>query len=203
MGRRFFISDHHFFHQNLCKFPARDGKPVRHPHTQASLLDEMMIERHNRVVSAADKCYFGGDVAFNKDVLVNCVSRMNGEKILIPGNHDMLRPQDYREAGFKKIYGAREFKWFILTHYPVHDYAFWGPGSPVCNVHGHTHRDNIARYEFNEDERWHWRDDPRYLNISVEALNYTPISLEEIVDTFVGRGVITSAMLQEYDPRTA
>ena len=58
----------------------------------------------------------------------------------------------------------------ILTHIPVHpeSLARWG-----LNVHGHLHanRVNLPLAQI---------PDRRYFNVSMEQINYTPISLEEV-----------------------
>jgi calcineurin-like phosphoesterase family protein len=94
-------------------------------------------------VKDQDTVYFLGDVVINKKYL-ELVKRMNGRKILIRGNHDIFKDEDYREVGFQQIHGVRVFvDKFILSHIPLH---------PDCvserfrvNVHGHLHANEVMR----------------------------------------------------------
>ena len=125
-------------------------------------MNEYIIERHNSVVRPQDKIYMLGDVVFHKRYL-HIVGRLNGTKVLIKGNHDLLDASDYLQY-FKDIRAVHQFKGLIMSHIPIHPDCLgrWGN-----NVHGHLH-DNVIK-------------DPRYHNVSMERLkDYTPISLEEL-----------------------
>ena len=144
---RFVISDTHFGHTNSWeKFKLEDGSPLR-PFTSTEEMDETMIERWNAKVQPHDTVYHLGDVVINKKYL-NLVSRLNGRKILIRGNHDIFGDDDYYNVGFEQIHGVRVFvDKFILSHIPLH---------PDCvterfkvNVHGHLHANEIMRTRTN------------------------------------------------------
>ena len=87
------ISDHHFGHKFVENF-----EPSR---TTAKNLDgfetfeEMLISRHNEVVKEDDIVVFLGDFAFNSPS--NWVSKLNGKKYLILGNHDRPNHQAYQD----------------------------------------------------------------------------------------------------------
>jgi calcineurin-like phosphoesterase family protein len=186
---RFVISDTHFGHTNSWeKFKLADGSPLR-PFTSTEEMDETMIERWNAKVKPGDTVYHLGDVVINKKSL-HLVSRLNGRKILIRGNHDIFKDDDYREVGFEQIHGVRVFvDKFILSHIPLH---------PDCvterfkvNVHGHLHANEITRQvRLSDKDEWFDRGkmtdlvfdeiDPRYLCVSVEHTNYEPLSFEEV-----------------------
>jgi calcineurin-like phosphoesterase family protein len=186
---RFVISDTHFGHTNSWeKFKLEDGSPLR-PFTSTEEMDETMIERWNAKVKPGDTVYHLGDVVINKKSL-HLVSRLNGRKILIRGNHDIFKDQDYRDVGFEQIHGVRVFvDKFILSHIPLH---------PDCvtdrfkvNVHGHLHANEITRQvRLSDKDEWFDRGkmtdlvfdeiDPRYLCVSVENTNYEPLSFDEV-----------------------
>ncbi len=164
----FLVSDHHFAHQApYNKFTREDGKFLRHEFANADEGDEAMIERHNKIVKAEDRVYFLGDVVFHKRDLYK-VGRMTGRKVLIKGNHDLLEAKDYLEY-FDDIRGIHQFAGIVMSHVPIHpeSLARWG----YC-AHGHLHANRV---KLNTGVV-----DPRYFNVSVEQINYTPISLEEI-----------------------
>ena len=157
MGNVFFISDTHFQHKNVLKYEAefRNFSSIEEH-------DEFLIENWNRTVNKKDKVFHLGDFAF-KDLSI--ADRLNGLKTLILGNHDKFKPIEYSKY-FHEIHGVLSYKGFVLSHCPVHE-------SDSClrhgmkNIHGHLHSKDM--------------DDPRYINVSAEAINLTPISFDEIV----------------------
>lgn len=167
----FFASDHHFSHEKLYSqfTDRRTGKFVRHEFANADEGNEAMIERHNAVVKPTDCVYFLGDVVFSKKHL-HLVGRMTGRKVLIKGNHDLLEAKEYLEY-FDDIRGSHQFKGMVITHIPVHPQSLgrWG-----FNVHGHLHTERIMNPKESDGP------DERYFNVSMEQINYTPISLEEV-----------------------
>jgi calcineurin-like phosphoesterase family protein len=98
------------------------------------------------------------------------VKRLNGKKRLIFGNHDIFEAKDYFEVGFQKVMGMRIMEDMIFTHVPIYSE---GMERFKRNVHGHLHT-KLVRKESSGQV------DDRYLNICVEQVNYTPVSLDEI-----------------------
>jgi calcineurin-like phosphoesterase family protein len=169
MANIFFASDHHFHHANILTFKRDDGTPLR-DFSSVSHMNEHMVNSHNSVVKPGDKVYFLGDVCMDrKGKGLEILARMNGEKVLIKGNHDLAKPEAYLEY-FKDIRGSHQFEGLILTHIPIHSesLARWG-----LNVHGHLHY-NVVRMPLSQIP------DKRYFSVCMERINYTPISLEEV-----------------------
>lgn len=169
MPNIFFCSDHHFGHQNILTFKREDGTPLRE-FDSVDHMNEHMVAMHNSVVRPNDKVYFLGDVVMSrKNSALSILARLNGEKILIKGNHDQCDAKAYLEY-FKDIRGSHQFSGLIMTHIPIHteSLARWG-----LNVHGHLHY-NVVKMPVAQIP------DKRYFNVSMERINYTPISLEEI-----------------------
>lgn len=157
----FLIADTHFGHKNILGFQNYDGTRVR-PWDDVKEMDEAMVERWNSVVRLYDKVYHLGDVAIAKSSL-DIMRRLNGRKVLIRGNHDIFKLGDYAKH-FYDIRGSHKLDNFIMSHMPIHpeSVARWCKG----NIHGHLHNNVLG--------------DPRYLNVSVERINYTPIAFEDI-----------------------
>lgn len=137
-------------------------------------MDETMVYRHNKVVSPNSKVYFLGDVtcAYKPAAIakqLEILHRMNGEKVLIKGNHDIGRLEDYARY-FKDVRSVHQFEGIILSHIPIHpgSLARWG-----LSVHGHTHNNKVLI----EGTK---HPDPRYACVSMEQIDYTPISLEDV-----------------------
>ena len=181
---RFVISDHHLGHTNSWeKFKLEDGSPLR-PFTSNEEMNETMIERHNAKVKEQDTVYFLGDVVINKKYL-ELVKRMNGRKILVRGNHDIFKDEEYREVGFQQLHGVRVFvDKFILSHIPLH---------PDCvserfrvNVHGHLHANQVMSWQV-IDEDIVYKPDPRYLCVCVEQTDYTPLHFDEVEERIQDR----------------
>lgn len=169
MPNIFFASDHHFGHANILNFKKDDGTPLR-DFKDIDHMNETIIQRHNETVRPNDKVYFLGDVVMSrKNSALKILERLNGEKILIKGNHDQCDAKAYLEY-FKDIRGSHQFEGLIMTHIPIHpeSLARWG-----LNVHGHLHS-NIVRMPLSQIP------DRRYFNVSMERIGYYPISLEEI-----------------------
>lgn len=175
----FFASDHHMGHSKpYDTFTREDGKFLRHDlASNVDEADELMIERHNAIVRDEDRVYFLGDFCFSKHH-IHKAGRMRGRKVLIKGNHDTLELKEYLPY-FDDIRGSHQFKGLVMTHIPIHEQSLgrWG-----FNVHGHLHAQRVMKLDVGCSC---WSADPpeidtRYFNVSVEQINYTPISLEEV-----------------------
>lgn len=163
MSELFFIGDTHFGHKNVLTFE-HNGEPLR-PFADLEEMHETIVERWNATVSPDDKIYHLGDVAFSKPG-IRVMGRLNGRKRLIRGNHDLLKLNVYREY-FNEVYGVRQIDGYWLTHVPISEHMLDQP-RVKANVHGHTHALTLPN--------------PLYVNVSVEAINYTPLSFEEVRD---------------------
>lgn len=162
MANIFFISDTHFGHAALLNFKNEDGSPVR-TFSSVEEMDETLIQRWNSVVRPQDHVYHLGDVAMKRPFL-DTLSRVNGHKRLVRGNHDIFRTKDYLKY-FDEIYASRVLDNLLFTHIPVHPESM---GRFTANVHGHVHGQPQGKYG------------PRYYNVSVEVMGYQPISLEDL-----------------------
>lgn len=162
MTETFLISDTHFGHKNICTFFRDDGSPLR-PWDNLEEMEEALIERWNSAVSPSDKVYHLGDVAIARSGL-KCLERLNGNKVLIRGNHDIFKLSDYSQY-FKDIRGCHYLDKTILTHIPVHPVNLMRYSA---NIHGHLHYRTVPTPD--------GTDNPRYFNVCVEHIDYTPIS---------------------------
>ena len=167
MPNVFLVSDTHFGHKNICKFIGPDGVTPLRPWDDVDEMDEALVKNWNEVVRPSDKVYHLGDVAINKKHL-STVGRLNGDKVLVKGNHDRFKLEEYTPY-FSDIKGCHEMKGMVLTHVPIHPD---GLNRFPVNVHGHLHAYRV---------KMHYEEiDYRYFNVSVEQINYRPISLDEL-----------------------
>ena len=128
--------------------------------------DEEQVKRINSKVGKKDVIIILGDIGE-----VEPVKRIKGYKILIMGNHDKGKTNYQRRIVddidnhlFDEVYDGIVMlnDKILLSHEPVY-LPF------VFNIHGHDHS-NKASY-----------DDGLHLNVCAEHIDYTPISLNELV----------------------
>ncbi len=173
MANTFFISDTHFGHKNIITFKRDDNTPLRDFATVEEM-DETMVRNWNKVVCDKDTVYHLGDVVINRKALP-ILERLNGRKVLIKGNHDIFRLEDYTQY-FDDIraYKVMTKEGIICSHIPIHPDSLsrWR-----INLHGHLHSGVVKK------RKWlFWKvRDPRYMCVSVEHINYMPISYDEVL----------------------
>jgi calcineurin-like phosphoesterase family protein len=171
------VSDTHFGHEKTCtKFKREDGSPLR-SFSCAEEMDEFMIKAWNERVKPHDKVYHLGDVAIARKSL-NVLFRLNGDKVLIRGNHDIFKLGDYTPH-FRDIRAYHVMNNMILSHVPVHSDCL---GRFTHNIHGHLHYRNVM---MDDDYRGNGlRPDPRYVNVCVEHTEYAPVLFEDVIKKF-------------------
>jgi len=152
----YFIADTHFNHANIIKYCHR-------PFVHVEEMQETIIRNWNHVVKPTDYVFHLGDFA------LKCTpeykrwlwARLNGDKILVIGNHDIRRVGHWNKLGFECIKGTLNYKNWVLSHQPI-------PFPDRPNVHGHTHG-NLHRGEAGHGI---------HVCVSVETTNYFPVSEE-------------------------
>ena len=174
MSNVFLTSDTHFGHKGVTVFTKTDGSKIR-PWDNVEEMDEALVNNWNSVVKPNDKIYHLGDVVINRKVL-QIMHRLNGDKILIRGNHDTFKLHDYTRF-FRDIRAYHEMNGMILSHIPIHTNQLF---RFKVNVHGHTHTNNVMLDGTDIA-------DPRYVCVCVEQTNFTPISLEEVKSIIASR----------------
>lgn len=192
MSERFTIADLHLSHKGMIQFARADGSPLRPwgrvPTVEAPMsdeeaqqrveaMDQAFEERWNAVVGPKDKVEVLGDAVINRRAL-SLFDRLNGRKRLRMGNHDIFL-KDYGKY-FEEISAYKVFDDLIMSHIPLHEESVkqrW-----LANVHGHLHdgRVMMPRFEMFDDGLPTSVVNPRYLCVSAEHVNYTPISMDEV-----------------------
>lgn len=180
MPTTFVISDTHFGHLGVCKFMRNDGVTKLRPWDSPEEMDEEMVKRWNARVRPNDKVYHLGDVVINRKAL-HILHRLNGDKVLIKGNHDIFKLSDYTEH-FRDIRAYHVLNGMIFSHVPVHEESLARFG---CNIHGHLHANRVMTVKHKNAAP---EIDPRYFCACVEHTDFAPISLEEIGDRIRAQG---------------
>lgn len=153
---------------------APNGQGKLRPWDTPEEMDKALIEKWNAVVGHKDKIYHLGDVVINRKGL-KVLEELNGIKILIKGNHDIFKIEDYLKY-FKDVRAYDKKGDYVLSHVPVHPDAlnrFKG------NIHGHLHAYKVMKQDGNNSVI-----DNRYVCVSVEQTDFAPILLEDAIARF-------------------
>jgi len=167
----FLVSDTHFGHKGVCHFTRNDGVTKLRPWDTPEEMDEEMVKRWNERVKPTDKVYHLGDVVINRKSL-SIMHRLNGDKVLIRGNHDIFKDEDYREH-FRELRAYHVMNGMILSHIPLHPDSL---GRFGVNIHGHTHSNRVMT-----EVRGEYKIDVRYHCVCVEQTDFTPILFEDVL----------------------
>jgi hypothetical protein len=166
--RTFVTADTHWGHASICEFNSKHGAALR-PWATPEEMDEAMVTLWNETVRPVDNVIHLGDVAKQKRH-VETMSRCNGRKILVKGNHDTFDLATYTPH-FVDIAGVHVVKSegmkFLLTHIPVHER---GKDRYDGNIHGHLHSQTMG--------------DPWFQCVSVEQTGFRPILLDEVISRY-------------------
>ena len=180
MPATFLVSDTHFGHAGVCRFTHPDDPEVKlRPWSDPDEMDEEMVRRWNETVRPSDKVYHLGDVVINRKAL-RTLHRLNGDKVLIRGNHDIFRDEEYRTY-FRELRAYHVLNGMILSHIPVHEASL---GRFGVNIHGHLHASRVKRARGIDAKTgaviYGNEIDPRYYCVSVEQTDFRPILLEDV-----------------------
>lgn len=168
----YFISDLHFFHENIIGFSNR-------PYTNVEEMNEKMIHNWNSIVDSDDEVFILGDfvVQGNGKHANQILKQLNGKKFLIKGNHDhFINDPDFEISHFEWIKDYYSFRYagikFILFHYPILEWDNFFENS--LHLYGHVHEKEKEYFENTLNSR--------AINVGVDVNNYCPISIEKIID---------------------
>ena len=173
-------SDSHFNHIAILGY-----EPTRQTHLGASNVEQMnqkLIENALSAVPEHATLIHCGDYAMGKD---DFYLKFPFKHILVKGNHDKshlrMSGQGFDEVyswqTFYETYGALQVGdlSFVLTHKPLDYEKFPAMDRHTHNIHGHLHSYSSPS--------------PRHICVSVEQINFTPISLQEIVNRVISTKV--------------
>lgn len=163
-------------------------------------MDEIIIQRWNEVVKPEDTVYHLGDIALGPiDKSLSKITRLNGHKIAILGNHD--RPfmragkadEDKWWDGYREVFQevvhwkgmlvdigpnleTVKISHFPYTgdHTPIDRYSDVRPhdiGTPL--VHGHTHTKDKVTYS---------KKGTPQIHVGVDAWDFRPVSESTILE---------------------
>lgn len=160
MSNVFFTSDYHLGHANIIKFCGRPFKDVDH-------MNESLIRNHNARVRDTDMVYHIGDFMFRSRRHINYyLERLNGNIILLKGNHDKNNKVPAYIHRCVIRYGGMDFGMF---HNPAAEFPM------RYNLVGHVH------------EKWRFKKDSYgnyFINVGVDVWKFMPVTINEIIAKF-------------------
>ena len=196
MGKNFYISDLHLFHNNVLK----DGRFHERPFETIEEMHGTIKERWNNAVTNGDTVYLLGDVSHKGDSLevAEFLSQLKGRIVLIRGNHDNIKDQRLKKQ-FSEILDYKELVdniggkgiSVVLSHYPI--LSWKGQFRGAIHLYGHVHdNDDEVLYQDalkNADTFFEKRDGEyhkpfRAYNVGcmMKYMDYTPRTIEEIIN---------------------
>ena len=182
-----YIADMHLSHQNIIRF---DGRPF----DSVEEMNETLIENWNKAVKNGDTTYILGDFCWGKEPeWIKILDRLNGNKVLIRGNHDLKNMSRTLKDKFLYIKDRHEIsdcgKKIIMSHYP--ELAYKSSYNPnVFMLHGHVHyKTTEAAYikkwvkELQKNHNNDWDNLGQIINVGcmMPEMDYTPMGLMEIL----------------------
>lgn len=192
MTNIWFTSDTHFGHANIIEYSHRPFKDPDH-------MNEVLIENWNSVIGEDDTIYHLGDVAMGPwEKWDGVLSRLNGYKVLVVGNHDRIfkgmsarqneRFADQYAGWFDEVHhNVENFELFNgeivnLSHFPYEadhmekarhmEFRLHDNGVPIIHGHTHSEKDVISYSEKGTVQ----------IHVGVDSSNYTPVSEQQVVD---------------------
>lgn len=139
-------------------------------------MTEGLISNWNETVKPTDDVYILGDFAFQNSymapvMITNILTRLNGKKHLIIGNHDAyINKQAFNPRYLEEMVYYKELKidgkFIILSHYPMKSWNGKEYGS--IHLHGHTHEPD----SFPEINRY---------NVGCMLYDYKPVALNYLL----------------------
>lgn len=159
-----FAGDLHLGHHSVVKFRTQFKTVEEH--------DETIVGNIMPLLNKRTLLYLAGDVCMTPEALayIDMFRSTGARVVLVGGNHctdkvtmRMLSAAYDDVLFYKNKYGM------TISHMPIHPQQLRGK----LNLHAHTHDTTIM--------------DPRYLCVSLEQINYKPISLEQVREVFQAR----------------
>lgn len=168
----YFIADTHFYHENVIKFSNR-------PFINADEMNRKLISNWNQVVAENDEVYILGDFLFRgkAEQANEVLTSLNGKKYLIKGNHEhYLDSPDFDQNLFEWVKDYYTFRYkkrkFILFHYPILEWEDYFQNS--IHLYGHVHNNRTDYFKDILGDR--------AINVGADMIDFTPISIEQILD---------------------
>ena len=172
-SKTWFTSDFHLGHHRLYETGFRKF-------SCAQECEEKMLDNFS-CIRKQDNLYIAGDLTLsaNYDYVAEFLSQINGNKIVILGNHDRQTTLDKLKSdgvianyhpwkGVRPVLDSGQTVPVFVTHFPLLE---WHVGNEFrYNLHGHMHGLLAAQDKC-----------PMRYDVGVDANSYTPVTLDQIL----------------------
>lgn len=152
--RTYLISDLHLEHRNIIRY-------CRRPFKDVAEMNWALVRNWNAIVRPDDAVYYLGDFCFANPLI--WLKRLAGRITFIRGSHDYGMPT--RLTSHSAMLSVEDVPFYF---YLVHKLSDAPPGWHGCVIHGHDHNNQ----PFVDGKR---------VNVSVEVIDYKPVSLAKII----------------------
>jgi len=167
----YFTSDTHYGHANVIDFCNRPFKNV-------DRMDNALVRNYNEIINDDDIVYFIGDFTIkgsqHKGYIENVIKKLKGNKYLIIGNHDKLKPFDYVDMGFHSVHTSLIIDTTLGKLFLNHDPCIYCYIDNILNIPlicGHMHT--------------LFRSIGSVINVGVDVWDYRPVSLYQIENELI------------------
>lgn len=178
--RKLYIADWHYGHANILHFDNRPFKTIFEH-------DKELIRRWNAAVNPCDTVYILGDMFWCKATdAIAVLKQLNGQKILIKGNHDRCHDISFKKC-FVKICEYEEVQDgednIVLCHYPIPCFKnhFYG----WRHFYGHVHvsfEENLMQHNRYLMEELYGHSCEMYnVGAMMPYMDFTPRTKQEIL----------------------
>lgn len=180
MAKTYFTADLHFGDKKVMELDHR-------PFADLEEQDEELIRRWNAKVKDNDRVFILGDLSvYSEKKTMELVSRLNGHKHLLKGNHDKIESSQFLSL-FVSVTDYKEInvdgRHVVLCHYPI---AHWrGQRYGYVHLYGHTHKAEDAELFEAYKQQCIARGIRFYgYNAGCMLHNYEPMTIEELVEEY-------------------
>jgi calcineurin-like phosphoesterase family protein len=157
-------------------------------------MNNVLINNWNSVVKDTDEVFLLGDFCFgNKEQVESCFRQLKGNIHLVKGNHDRFSNTFYKDL-FSSYHQSKMYLTnnivndIMLSHKPIVSESIfknYNLSRGSYEVVSDKHYDSIKLSIYGHVHDTHILSKPEFLTkhfcVSAEAINYTPILLQEIL----------------------
>jgi calcineurin-like phosphoesterase family protein len=166
---QFFIADTHFNDKNIIEYTNRPFKSVEEMNCEIIDNWNHALTSNNDIVWVLGDFFIFKDKSDYPDNFKEILKNLAGKIYLIKGNHDIKSDEFYlHHVNWCSSYPVIIENFFMLSHEPL----YLSETTPYFNIYGHVHNDS------------RFVDTKTTMCVSAERIGYTPISMEEVRDSW-------------------
>ena len=177
----YYIADMHFGHNNILAFDNR-------PYNTVAEMEDDMIKKWNKKVTQKDTVYVLGDMFWKNVDGERILPQLNGNIILIKGNHDKAFCFDkFKIPQYQYLEIKDNGRNVVLCHFPIPSFnKHYYPNN--YHLYGHVH----DSWEWHMMEKVRSQMEALYttpcemynIGCMIPYMKYTPQTLDEIVEGY-------------------